>query len=990
MKIKTLLIVLFFSFFLLYLPTYSASLVDWINWTEDSGISRCDSWYKLVPPYKHRNVSRNVYTNCYKEWWRWYWEVEYLRWGYNSGYNNYCTTWKKLVILQYKLPERSRSGSAKCLFYDDVPPDLKFSFWWWYTSLSDADGDGEDDGDWKWTNKDVTLTFSASDRRDASNPWAWVGLLWVSINWSKTDITPGETITMKFTEEWVYNLVFYARDKAKLLVLDGSDIWGWNVSEKTFWIKIDKEAPGFVESDIDTNTNWRNDYPSSNFKINDVYEWNVDQIIVNRPFDCNSIKTIPLNASWNIPATSNGTISWECIKGSWVDDCTLDSQFTPNLNQCGFACNEDEGFVSSLVDNLCHPKEKDDTCIYEWINLSLYAYDKHDHLMKMGALSNTVKWTAPSIVNESSWYFKKIFNPSTWKYAPDKSECVSELSCSLWSHPGIVEAKIDDPWVYQEVETNGITACISDSNRVCCDKWILTLPNPWIPCDVDPDQIKCVKNEFCQTERNWILSSLYIKNVDKNWKIDENIWKYTSWDVEELTKTLICWINDPKPNSNWDTCDPRYYLTWVDEASYACTEVPIWEYSWQENDKFACTTISSSLEFTSNWTVADDCWFTCKHWFIDNWDRKCIPVSWKQGVFGSCSLTCWWWTQIATYSCMTDDLLPTNDSNCVWTKPVDIPSQACNTGECPTQTFTCASKPSNSDWNTVWSYTQTWNWISSWLPADTTTAYNSTWSTNECRYTCSTSYHTENSWVSCVSDTKQVSCTRGSIPTNSSYTIADVTLTWSIDSWSTATNCDFTCNPGYYLTWVDDASYACTEVPIWEYSWQENEKFACTAISNSLEFTSNWTTANDCWFTCKDWFIDKWNRECISVSWEQGSFGSCTETCWWWTQIATYSCIDSDWDLTNASNCVLPKPSDKVRSCNTQSCQRIFECEPKPDNSAWNIVSKYTQTLDSSTWIWLPVDTITAYNTAWSTKECRYKCMGWYHTEDSWVSCIQN
>jgi hypothetical protein len=64
--------------------------------------------------------------------------------------------------------------------------------------------------------------------------------------------------------------------------------------------------------------------------------------------------------------------------------------------------------------------------------------------------------------------------------------------------------------------------------------------------------------------------------------------------------------------------------------------------------------------------------------------------------------------------------------------------------------FTCPDKPVSTDWNSVSSYSQTWNGYS-WDPPDSTTSYNITASTTSCRYICSTG----NSWngSNCVTST---------------------------------------------------------------------------------------------------------------------------------------------------------------------------------------------------------------------------------------------
>lgn len=68
-----------------------------------------------------------------------------------------------------------------------------------------------------------------------------------------------------------------------------------------------------------------------------------------------------------------------------------------------------------------------------------------------------------------------------------------------------------------------------------------------------------------------------------------------------------------------------------------------------------------------------------------------------------------------------------------------------------TQSFTCAAKPATgTTWNTVSSYTQTWNG-SAWSPTNSTTSYNTIASTTACNYICATGYTWNAGTSSCVS-----------------------------------------------------------------------------------------------------------------------------------------------------------------------------------------------------------------------------------------------
>ncbi len=154
-----------------------------------------------------------------------------------------------------------------------------------------------------------------------------------------------------------------------------------------------------------------------------------------------------------------------------------------------------------------------------------------------------------------------------------------------------------------------------------------------------------------------------------------------------------------------------------------------------------------------------------------------------------------------------------------------------------TKTFTCSNtKPANTSWNTVSSFTQIWDW-SAWTPADSTTAYNTTASTNSCRYKCITWYHTENSWTSCISDTK--ACTIVNWAWTQTW--------WGSSWWSCALS---SCNSGYAQS-GNTCIPKCNTNPSFSNIW---------TLSNWIPTTPNqaWTysaTPGNCTYTCINWFV---------------------------------------------------------------------------------------------------------------------------------------
>ena len=77
-------------------------------------------------------------------------------------------------------------------------------------------------------------------------------------------------------------------------------------------------------------------------------------------------------------------------------------------------------------------------------------------------------------------------------------------------------------------------------------------------------------------------------------------------------------------------------------------------------------------------------------------------------------------------------------NNCPWSCNANY-TQSGSSCVANTRTFSCSAKPASTDWNTVSSYTQTWNG-SAWAPVDSPTAYNATGDTNSCRYKCASNY----------------------------------------------------------------------------------------------------------------------------------------------------------------------------------------------------------------------------------------------------------
>jgi len=125
----------------------------------------------------------------------------------------------------------------------------------------------------------------------------------------------------------------------------------------------------------------------------------------------------------------------------------------------------------------------------------------------------------------------------------------------------------------------------------------------------------------------------------------------------------------------------------------------------------------------------------------------------------------------------------------------------------------CTGIPSNAEWNTASSITQTWNGTS-WVPS-TAAVYNETPSSIDCRYKCNADYHFEGS--ACISNTRIASCT--GLPANASWnTASSITQTWNGSAWTpltaatynttgSTTECRYQCSANFY--WYNSACVQC-------------------------------------------------------------------------------------------------------------------------------------------------------------------------------------
>lgn len=276
--------------------------------------------------------------------------------------------------------------------------------------------------------------------------------------------------------------------------------------------------------------------------------------------------------------------------------------------------------------------------------------------------------------------------------------------------------------------------CVNDVSVICCRKdYPLTEPvTVWAVIDCS---LAINANHVACMYNN--LCSDFTKDVLKYWTGTEYDYE-SEWVSGIDTLVQACWMVNI-PNSDGETCNPWYYLVWGGTANQNCERVPTWEWSWQENIKKSCTNKPSNSTYTSH------------------------------------TATTW------------------GSNDCPWACDGDY-TKSGNTCSRQSKSSSCNSKPSNTSWNSVSSITQYKN-SGNWEPSLTPT-YNTTASTSECRFKCST-------WYGWDGDSCELTV-NGSCGSSNGWNFPSIPSTNLCNSWTASS-----------VSWTGPWSWTCN----WLYWW---------------------------------------------------------------------------------------------------------------------------------------------------------------------------
>ncbi len=298
----------------------------------------------------------------------------------------------------------------------------------------------------------------------------------------------------------------------------------------------------------------------------------------------------------------------------------------------------------------------------------------------------------------------------------------------------------------------------------------------------------------------WTNSSNYTLHWDwlftkYLWKILQNCWswKYMAWF--DASKNMICKTKTWVTTNIWSSINltspvnvtfPGSIPAWSEVAGWAYTSIFntilqdcwSWKYlQWYNPTSWKiCNNIITWACWSADWTPTSvqPTTYLCNTWnlisLISNVANYTWTCEWDLGTNDPCSaprqytVTFNWngWSghtptsKVVTYNTAVSTL-PSNPSRTNytfngwftatsgWSKITTATIITWNITFyaqwiANTQTYTCTAKPATGTvWNSVASYTQTWNG-SAWSPANTSTLYNTIASSSTCNYKCDTYY----------------------------------------------------------------------------------------------------------------------------------------------------------------------------------------------------------------------------------------------------------
>ena len=458
--------------------------------------------------------------------------------------------------------------------------------------------------------------------------------------------------------------------------------------------------------------------------------------------------------------------------------------------------------------------------------------------------------------------------------------------------------KFDQVWSWADNDWSPSSMSWTQWAEICWFNCDTNYTWNWSQCEADSQTIACT----------WTIPDNSIAITATSY---EQTWNWTSWDPSDLSWTewaTDCWFSCNE-NFDWNAtnsaCEPSTRQTaceWTLDTNATATNwtefTQTWDQAttswlpatwtwWETNDicDFDC-----NLNFTWNWTIceADTQTVTCGWevarwatattwtWYVQTWDWSAwAPASmdWTENAT-ECDFDCntnytWDWTicDPNTQACTID--------NGTWEQLWNVTDWwACEVVSCDlnysegnrncvpdTKLYTCWEKPEYTLWNSVWEYTQTWDWAqSAWLPAETTSTFNETVSSESCNFICDNKHDWNATTSTCEPKTESCELTNWTWE----RTRDDSTLAW----WACwVVSCETWYHTEDQETCISDTSELCyTANGVWVKTWDWSAWWECVVYrcddwfyTENVDTCKNWLLESGCWLTTTLWTMEACN-----------------------------------------------------------------------------------------------------------------------------------
>ncbi|MGI6394001.1 MAG: hypothetical protein ACOX2F_04635 [bacterium] len=774
------------------------------------------------------------------------------------------------------------------------------------------------------------------------------------------------------------------------------------------WNSVDSYTQTWTENgwnppDSTTAHNTVESTSSCRFKCAENYGWKDNSCVEGlRTKDCTGL---PQNAEWN--TASFVTQEWN--GSEWIPSTTGFYNETPSTSECRFKCKTNYNWSGSQ----CVVGTRTESCTG----------------LPLNAEWNTVS-EIPQMWNGSEWIPSLV---GVHNETPSTANC--RFKCNLnygWDGSKCVEGTRTENCTGLPANAEWNTAS-SITQEWSGSEWIPTSVGVY---DLTPSTEKY--RFICKTNYSWDATTLECasntqmvecQGLPKNASWNEVPYITQIWNGTEWTPSVDGVYNEEPSDSECRfQCNSNYSWNLISATCVAdiraanCSAKPA-NTDWNDNGKngtYTQTWNGNSWQPVTSTTyniTPGDCRFKCSTNYTWS-DNQCIAdtktatcaakpanTDWNDnGKNGSYTQTwngnSWQPVTSTTYS------IASGDCRYICSSGYHYESGVCVSNTRTNQS--CSAKPANTDWNTASTITQTWS-EGVWSPA-TTSSYNETPSTSECRFMCKPNFTWNSGTSICVADTKTATCAAKPAHSdwndngkNGSYTQA-----WNGSSWQPVTSttynitpgdCRYVCSSGYHYesgVCVSNTrtNQSCSAKPV-NTDW--NTVSTITQTWSGGQWTPSTTTSynetpstSECRFICKtnyswDGFaceaaiqMATCNSKPANTDWNDGGKnGSYTQT---WSGSSWQPVISTTYNVAEGDCRFVCKANYSWSGSQCVAGTRTENCTELPENAEWNTANAIFQVWNGSEWIPSSVGT---YNPAPSTTECRFKCEANYTWDNS-------